>query len=517
MAHGQLPFEYESEENSTGLTSFAGLPLFLELMFVMGFAASIRKHLNARPSQGWTDTQQIVAMICLHLAGGDCLDDLEMLESDEGFCKILEEVEGHGLRQRERRAIDARWRVEKTRSIPSPDAAGRYLEAFHAPEESTLVQAGTAFVPQPNEHLRGLSELLAETCAFAQLKNPQTRATLDQDATLIETHKAGALFCYKHHKAYQPLNVFWSEQGLMVYSEFRDGNCPAAWRNLDVMKHALANLPSGVNEVEVRTDTAGYEVELLQYLAEGKDPRFGVIDFAIGVDVTAAFRKAVSEVCEKDWRPLDIVDEDGRRWKTNQEYAEVCFVPTWAGHSKNGPEYRFLATREAIDNPLPGMEQEQAKLPFPTWSSKEGQRYKIYGVVTNKTVAVMAGDDLIRWHRKRCGYSEHVHGVLKTDLGAGQLPSGKFGANAAWWLIAILACNLHVLMQRLVFDRKGLGQRLKAVRFSWLGVAGRVISHARRLIIRLPRNHPAFEIIQNARQILQQMSTGPPPLWLAPR
>jgi hypothetical protein len=379
-----------------------------------------------------------------------------------------------------------------------------------------MAQAGMAFVPEPNEHLRGLSSVLAETCAFAQLKNPQIRATLDQDATLIETHKAEALFCYKKYKAYQPLNVFWSEQGLMLYSEFRDGNCPAAWRNLDVVKEGLLRLPSGVKEVEVRMDTAGYEVELLQYLAEGKDARFGIIDFAMGVDVTAAFRQAVSEVCEKDWQPLDIVDKDGKRWKTNQEYAEVCFVPNWAGRSKNGPEYRFLATREAIDNLLPGMEHEQAGLPFPTWSSKQGQRYKIYGVVTNKKAEVMAGDDLIRWHRKRCGYSEHVHGVLKTDLGAGQLPSGKFGANAAWWLIAIVACNLHVLMQRLVFEQKGLGQRLKAVRFSWLGVAGRVISHARRLTIRLPRNHPAFEIIQNARQTLLQMGTGPPPLWLAP-
>ena len=60
--------------------------------------------------------------------------------------------------------------------------------------------------------------------AFAQEHAQATTATLDMDATLIETHKRDALFCYKKFKAYQPLNCWWSEQGAMLYSEFRDGN-----------------------------------------------------------------------------------------------------------------------------------------------------------------------------------------------------------------------------------------------------------------------------------------------------
>jgi hypothetical protein len=40
-------------------------------------------------------------------------------------------------------------------------------------------------------------------------------------------------------------------------------------------------------------------------------------------------------------------------------------VPSGLGPSKKGPDYRFLATREAIDNCLPGMEEEP-QLPFPT-------------------------------------------------------------------------------------------------------------------------------------------------------
>ena len=36
-----------------------------------------------------------------------------------------------------------------------------------------------------------------------------------------------------------------------------------------------------------------------------------------------------------------------------------CFVPNWAGHSKNNPDYRYLAIREPLRNPpLPGMEAQ---------------------------------------------------------------------------------------------------------------------------------------------------------------
>ena len=34
-----------------------------------------------------------------------------------------------------------------------------------------------------------------------------------------------------------------------------------------------------------------------------------------------------------------------------------------------------------------------------------------------------------------------MHGVLKDDLAGDRLPSGLFGANAAWWAIAVLTFN----------------------------------------------------------------------------
>ena len=135
------------------------------------------------------------------------------------------------------------------------------------------------------EELRGLWRANQALLGFMQTHQPSPSATLDMDATLIETHKRDALPCYKGFKAYQPLNCWWAEQGTMLYSEFRDGNVPAGHEQLRVMKDCLGYLPASVTKVSLRSDTAGYQEELLLYCGEGRDPRFGVIDFAIGADV----------------------------------------------------------------------------------------------------------------------------------------------------------------------------------------------------------------------------------------
>ena len=87
---------------------------------------------------------------------------------------------------------------------------------------------------------------------------------------------------------------------------------------------------------------------------------------------------------------------------------------------------------------------EQLSLPFPTMELADKGCHKLFGVVPNRE---LAGDELIWWSRQRCGKSEEAHGVLKDDLAAGKLPSGRFGVNAAWWAIAVLAFNLNSAME----------------------------------------------------------------------
>jgi hypothetical protein len=126
--------------------------------------------------------------------------------------------------------MERRWRKERHRSVPSPSALFRYLEAFHNPGEEMRRKAGKAFIPAPNEHLQGLRRANQDFVASIQRRHPEREATLDADATLVETQKKEAFFSYQGYKAYQPFNVWWAEQKVVLHTEFRDGNVPARWK-----------------------------------------------------------------------------------------------------------------------------------------------------------------------------------------------------------------------------------------------------------------------------------------------
>jgi Transposase DDE domain group 1 len=501
LPQGVLGFQYEADRSSGGLTSLAGLPLYLDLIEAIGLGAAIRQHVRVAGSQGWLDIQMVLALMFLNLAGGDCVEDLERLEADSGFAAILRAIERDVLSASERRSLKTRWRRLRERTVPSPSAASAWLERFHDLAAPKAV-AGSAVIPAVTEPLRGLWQVNQALLGCIQTHQPATAATLDMDATLIETHKRDALSCYKGFKAYQPLNCWWSEQGAMLYSEFRDGNVPAGHEQLRVLRASLGHLPASVTTVSLRSDTAGYQEELLLYCGEGKDERFGVIDFAIGADVTEAFRAAVRATAESEWKPL-IRMFDGKPQETDQEWAEVCYVPNWAGHSRKQADYRFLAIREPLRQLPLG---DEAQLPFPTQDFGQKGTYKLFGVVTNRKDA---GDQVIWWLRERCGKSEEVHAVMKTDLAGGQLPSGLFGANAAWWALMILAHNLNTAMKRLVLGKDWLTKRMKALRFRLIGLPGRVVSHARKLIIRLGAGAEALGLIISARQTIRALACGP--------
>jgi hypothetical protein len=413
------------------------------------------------------------------------------------------------LSRQQRRALARRFRRGRDRTFPSVSAIRRFLETFHDEEQEKLRPERGAFIPAPNKYLVGMEQVIADVVAMVQRWAPQTTATLDMDATLDEVHKRTAFFCYKHFRAFQPLNTWWAEHEMVLHSEFRDGNVPAGYEQLRVLQRSLELLPKGVEQVYLRSDTAGYQWDLLKYCAEGKSERFGVIEFAVGCDVTVEFKKAVAAVAEVDWHPL-LHEVDGVLIDTGQEWAEVCFVPNEIGKSKNGPKYRFIATREPLaQKELPGLEQKQDALPFPTMDFSETQeRYKVFGLVTNRHD--VPGDELIWWLRARCGKSEEAHAVMKDDLAGGRLPSWYFGANAAWWGIMILSLNVNAAMKRLALGVKYAKSRMKAIRFGFINVAGRIVRSGRRLIVKLSGAPKRMALLLEARKRILALAQAPP-------
>lgn len=492
MAQKGLAYEYEIEECKAGLTSLGGLPTYLDLASATGFLKTIDRQMRIRSGgQGWTDRQMILSLVLLNLAGGDCVEDIDKLEADEGLCRILRKVELSGLRRKEKKAIKKRWRKERSRTFPSASAIFRYLSQFHNEEQEQLREKGKAFIPEANGHLKGLGLINRKLIGFEPGRKSGETATLDMDATLSESFKRKALFSYKGWQAYQPMNTYWYERGLMLHTEFRDGNVPAGYEQLRVLKEALKSLPAWVRKVRLRSDTAGYQHELLRYCDEENNKRFGRIEFAIGCDVTQEFRKAVTEVPEEQWHTL-YRKVKGEKQETGRQWAEVCFVPNKIGHSKNGPEYRYIATREELkQRELPGMERSDNEYLFPVMRIKD-RRYKVFGIVTNMD---WPGEELIPWLYQRCGKSEEAHAAMKNDFAGGQFPSGDFGENAAWWWIMVLSYNLNALMKRLVLGESWVDKRMKAIRFGLINISARVVEHSRRLRVKISGRHPSSELL----------------------
>lgn len=503
MAQGALPFHYEIDGKDSGMTAFAGLPIFLDLIKVSGMHKAIRRHVQLAGQQGWLDMQMLLALVFLNLAGGDCVEDIERMEADAGLALLMREIERGLLTRKERQSLTRRWRKTRTRSFPSPGSLRSWLEGFHDADTMERQSMGSAHIPDAGSALRGLWAVQAQLVAFLQTHARCKTATLDMDATLIETHKRTALFSYKHFKAYQPLNSWWAEQQVMLHSDFRDGNVPAGHDHLRVLKESLVKArQAGVETVLLRADTAAYREELLRYCAEAKDPHYGRIEFAVSAKVTDAVRQAACSVEDDAWQPLVRI-KDGEAFETGQEFAEIVYVPSWAGHSKKQPDYRFIAIRE----PLRQLDLGDAdQLPFPTAQFADKGRYKLFVIVTNRDVP---GEELIAWHRERCGKSEEAHAFLKNDLAGGQMPSGKFGANAAWWTISILSHTLTAVMKRLVLGEEWMTRRMKALRFHLFNLAGRVLRHARQLRIRVTARGRSFAMLVAARQRI--LCLGEPP------
>jgi len=501
MSQPTHPIQVKEVAAGTRHTAMAGLVVFLDLFVALDLWRRADREVATRQgerAQGWTDGQHVVSALLMNLAGGEHVTDVEALESDAGLCDMVRQGEEARMSISERRGFRARWRGDsRSRTFPSPSATHRFLEGFHDPkEEQRRGQSDVkAFIPAPTGQLRAVQQINSQVVATAQVNNPQPVATLDVDATVQNTHKREALYSYKKKsRAYQPFNVFWAEHAMIVHSEFRDGNVPAGYEQTRVFAEALDMLPADVERVRTRSDSAGYTEDFLRFCAEGGSERFGPIEFTCSAMVSRSFRDAALSVPESDWHPVE-----GR---SDYEWAEVCFVPSWVT-SKRGAEYRFIATRRPV---------KQGQLDLGDASNprmitfSDGRTHHISGVVTNMD---WEGGRLVRWHWARCGDSEAAHAVMKEDLAGGCLPSGKFGANAAWWAIMIIALNIQAFIKRIVLPAECRTWRMKRLRFKLIDFAARVTRTGRQLFLSVAVGHQVLDLLRAARRRVRTLVWPP--------
>jgi hypothetical protein len=172
--------------------------------------------------------------------------------------------------------------------------------------------------------------------------------------------------------------------------------------------------------------------------------------------------------------------------------------------SKNDPEYRFIATREEVvvsdkasrkivqdtrqkeldlDFEIEEAEQKNKNLKKLHMTCMDGRVYKVYGIVTN--MLEIEASELVLLHHGRCGKSEEIHGILKDDLAGGHVISKRFGANAAYWNIAVLASSLHNILKNNFLPATCRKSRPKTLRFLFYAMAGQIVRHAHKIILKV--------------------------------
>jgi len=414
--------------------------------------------------RGCSEAEYIEALVLLQTVGGDCPEDIQLLTGDQ----CLER--GLGFK------------------LPKVSALRGFLDRFHDQDlEKTRParELQKAFILPSSLPVQGLQSVQAGVVGriaklYTQAGQAMGIATVDQDATIIESHKQAALAHYDNGRGYQPMVAVWAEADLVLADEFRDGNVGAQQEPLTCAKLAYAALPQSIQERYFRGDSACHERELLNWLKhpDRTEEPGGRIGFAVSARMSSDLAQAVARTAEAQWKTMGQ-EKDG----TKRQWAEVDFVPGEAGEKKNSQPLRYVGLR---------LLKPQGVL------FHDGSDRHHHAVLTNLN---WAGDRLLNWHREKAGTVEHVHDEIKNALGGGHMPSQHFAVNAAWFKLALLTYNIASAIKGLCFSTEERTARFKKYRLLLVHLAGRMNRFRCKLNLRFCASKEAIARVQKVWEI----------------
>lgn len=449
-AEGEFLFQLDPEPLEECVTAYAGIPLFVQAVRSLDVPGRVKQHLAIKQrDRGLDEAAYVESFLVLKALGGDCLEDFERLREDEGLAEML----GH--------------------AVPSCVAARKFLYEFH--DESKLEQAQkelpvgqVSYIAEESAPLRALAQVNREMVQEVGRRCPDQRiATVDLDSTIIESYKREARATYQGVSGYQPMLALWAEMNLVLTDEFRDGNVPAQQEPLRVARRAFQALPPTVQEYYFRGDSACWEKELLHWLRDEKraEGPQGPITFGISVRMTPNLKKHIARLPEPQWKEYR---EDS---ETVLECADVLnYWPEDEGRPESAGPLRYVAIR---------VRKRQKQL------FADGSEVKYFAVASNQWDWDRVR--LLNWQREKAGTIEALHDVLKNELAAGVMPCGRLGANAAWLRFAVMTHNVLTALKRLALPEKWMTARPKRMRFQIFCSPGKLVSHARRMLLRVRR------------------------------
>lgn len=432
------PFAIDPRPLEETASSHAGLLATSRVFRALKLPDSIAANLPLKSrNRGFSESQFVETVVLLQTVGGDCLEDLSLLHGDS----CLEKGLGY--------------------SLPKTNTVRDFLNLFHEDDLEALRpkrEDQKSYILPPSKGIQGLQrvqETLVGRVAklYADQHRSLSTATIDMDATIVESRKESCLAHYEGGKGYQPIVALWSEADLIVADQFRDGNVPAKQDPLTCAQAAFSALPRSVQKRFFRGDSACHEKDLLAWLnhSDRSAEPGGAIGFAISAVMSVDLQKAVKAVNEKQWKTIKA-EADG----TLRQWAEVEFVPGEKSEKKDSLPLRYIGLR---------LLKAQGSL------FADGSDRHHHAVITNLD---WEGARLLQWQREKAGTIEHVHDEVKNALGGGHMPSQHFNVNAAWFKLALISYNLGSAMRGLCLDPEERTVRFKKFRLLMIHVAGRM-------------------------------------------
>lgn len=338
--------------------------------------------------------------------------------------------------------------------IPDEDTVGQWLRRMGDPETE---QKG----------LLGLGLVRDEINREILSRDGVTEYTLDLDASFIEADKKSARYSYLNEKGYMPMMAAFYETEVFVDDEFREGNVSPQAGHVAVYRRGKALAERVEKRVaRVRADSASYQAELINALeADG-------VRWSITADKNSAVLSLIDRIDETEWT---AVSSPGR------EVVEVAeTVHAMAGTPK---AFRLIVKRV----------RDRSTTPL----FRHMVSFQYWAVATNFGPERTAAQ-VLEWHQLR-GHFENFFKGLKNDVGVGTMPTGDLHANAVFFRIGVLAYNLFIGFRRDLLPAVCRTWTLRTMRWKLFSMAGRIVRHARTLVLRLAVDAWSLEFLSDIR------------------
>jgi Transposase DDE domain group 1 len=439
------------------LVSSAGLVPVMALADSAGLRQLADGWLTVATDRGANAGLKVASLVAGMVAGADSIDDMALLRHG-GMGRVFT-------------------------GAYAPSTLGSFLRAFTFGQVRQLDAVASRF-------LVGLAERTPLLAGIGDL------AVLDVDDTVVEVHghaKQGAGFGYNRVRGLNALlGVVSSPQAapVVVAQRLRRGSAASprgAQRLVADAIRTVRRLGAG-RRLLVRGDSAFYGHPVI-----GAALRAGA-EVSVTVRLDPAVRAAIATITDQAWTTIEypnaIFDEQTSRWVSRAQVAEVGFTAFTSKPKAQQVRGRLVVRRIPDLNAHP----DQQGL-FESW------RHHAFFTTTPATVAdTVTADKVHRGH----AIIEQVHADLKGSALA-HLPSGKFAANAAWLVLAVIAFNLTRAAASLT--RTPLAKATTAtLRRTLISVPARVATSARRIRLHLPTRWPW----QTAWSTMLARVCGPP-------